>query len=104
LRQALRPVEHAPTDAQAGQLNAIRRTLRSFGGMRGVGLPQPHPSRTSLCDLPPDQLAAEYRAGMQTVRDWVGSVAQRGRRQAPAAEAVAEAEGEAEAVAQRPAR
>ena len=69
--------------------------------MRGLGLPQPHTSRTSLCDLPPDQLAAEYRAGMQAVREWVGSVAQRRRRRAPAAAAQAEAEAEEAEAAER---
>ena len=50
LQQALKPV--AARDAQEQELNVVRRNLGLFGEMRGIGVPQPHTRRTSLCEIP----------------------------------------------------
>ena len=50
------------------------QVLSKFTRMRGLGLPQPHEKRTGLCELEPQKMSAEYRAGMPRCwpAAWVG--------------------------------
>ena len=69
LQQALKPV--AARDAQEQELNVVRRNLGLFGEMRGIGVPQPHTRRTSLCEIPASDFSEGYTAAMARVREWV---------------------------------
>ena len=71
LREALKPVAAPPGDEHAAQLNTIREVLGKFKNMRGLGLPQPHDQRTSLCEIEPHKFSSEYRAGLGRVERWL---------------------------------
>ena len=71
LREALKPVAAPPGDEHAAQLNTIREVLGKFKNMRGLGLPQPHDQRTSLCEIEAHKFSPEYRAGLGRVERWL---------------------------------
>ena len=68
-----RTLPPAPATGAPDPLAApLPQSLSAFGnGMSGLGLVQPHVKRTSLCDLDASELAPDYTAGLQRVREWV---------------------------------